>query len=280
MNKFKTEVISDALGLRIYDLDLSKPLDKNTLNKIKNLFLEHLMIVFIKQQLTIDEYIAAMEQFGKIKVGVLKKIRHPDYDNIQIICNDDIKFVEGWEELITNPRAVHWHSDECYLREPNKATALYCIKNPSTGGGTIFANMYKAYETLPDDIKKVVDGKKAIHSYGAYDRQVVPLKENENSLDIAHPVFRTHPVTGKKSIFVNSARTEYIVDMNKQESKDILSRIYKHSLNPKFQASHNHKPGDVTIWDNRCTFHRSVGKCNVKEERLLYSLMLKGEQPV
>ena len=180
-------------------------------------------------------------------------------------------------------RAAHWHTDESYKDVPAKATLLYSVKAPSEGGETRYVNMSRAYEALSDKIKKRIVGRKAVQRFltSNPEIQLATLTDEERAEvpDVIHPIARTHDETGKKALYVNAARTEYVVDMDPEESKELLQELYDHSTKLEFQYHHHWRVGDLMMWDNRCTMHAATHNLQPGAERLLYRTLLDGIKP-
>ena len=180
---------------------------------------------------------------------------------------------------------MHFHSDQCYVERPCMAALLYGIEIPSHGGETIFANMYRAWETLPDALKRQVEGKKAMNIFeysktGGYGASAIELFPElpPNSRHYAHPIVRTHPVTGRKALYVNRGMTLYIEGMARAESDTLLKRIFDHQEQARFQYAHVWLPGDLLMWDNRCTLHARAD-FPANERRMLRRVTVLGERP-
>jgi taurine dioxygenase len=159
------------------------------------------------------------------------------------------------------------------------------VKLPKSGGDTQFVNMYEAYDALPGDIKKRIEGLRARHVYQSkYSERKLPHLAEERrkiaSESVVHPIVRTHPGTGRKAIYINPIRIEEIVGMSEHEALPLLDELFEHATEEKFQYRHKWKAGDVVIWDNRCLMHKANGDYPVIEVRYLYRVMLKGDRPV
>jgi taurine dioxygenase len=155
---------------------------------------------------------------------------------------------------------MYFHSDKCYVERPCVATMLYAITIPAKGGNTLFANQYKAYDTLPEETKKRIADLKAVNTYepGGTDNYAKPISKvtpTEKALTFAHPLVRVHPATGRKALYLNRLMTEYVVGMPRAESVALLESLFDHQEQPQFIYEHKWTPGDVVIWDNRCVLH-------------------------
>ena len=174
---------------------------------------------------------------------------------------------------------MFFHSDQCYVERPGMATMLYALEVPSRGGDTLFANMYTAYETLPQRIRDRIDGKLALNVYD-YDNNATTRgsEPREGVPSYAHPVVRTHPVTGRKALYVNRLMTHHIVGMDRAESDALLDEIFDHQERPEFIYEHVWTPGDLLIWDNRCTLH-ARSNFDASERRLMRRVAILGDKP-
>jgi len=175
---------------------------------------------------------------------------------------------------------MHFHSDQCHQERPAMASMLYALEVPSKGGNTLFANAYKAYETLPESIKTRIEGRKALNAYdyqAAATHRGTRLREGIPSC--WHPAVRTHPATGKKALYVNRLMTIAIEGMPEEESDRLLGTLFDHQEQPQFVYEHVWRPHDLLLWDNRCALHARTD-FSAAERRLLRRLTILGEKPV
>jgi taurine dioxygenase len=275
--------LSPALGAEISGVDLRDDLPAQTIADIVDAWHQHLVILFRDQSLSEDDQVRFAKHFGTLQ----KRTRPPEARNETSV----IKYPE-LTMLVSNIREngkllgslpdgeMHFHSDQCYLEKPANGTFLYAIEIPSQGGNTLFLNMYKAYETLPADIKAGVDGRKALNAY-LYDSTTREV--NGSKLDLtAHPHFvqpmvRTHPATKKRALYVNRLMTWSIEDMDEGEGNALLDRLFAHIEQDKFIYAHEWRVGDLVLWDNRCTLHARTDFSD-KERRLLRRHVVQGER--
>lgn len=175
---------------------------------------------------------------------------------------------------------MHFHSDQCHQERPAMASMLYSLEVPSKGGNTLFANAYRAYETLPNSIKQKIDGRKALNAYdydNASTRRGTKLREGVPSC--WHPIVRTHPATGKKALYVNRLMTIQIEGMSQPESDELLNVLFHHQERREFIYEHVWRTHDLLLWDNRCALHARTD-FSADERRLLRRLTILGEKPV
>ncbi len=239
---FDIRPFSEALGAEVIGLDVSQPLDDETFAKVHRAHLAHLVLVFRDQRLTPQQQIDFSKRFGPLD-------QHPLQDGAHPVGFPDILVVSTRREngaYVGIPNAgPQWHSDLAYMACPALGSMLYALELPDTGGDTCYANMYNAYDALPSHLKEAVEGRRA--TFRSSRRKDLPV--------VRHPIIRTHPETGRKSIFVNPQLTDAIEGMDTQASADLLSEIYAHNAQPEFVYRHKWQPGDLVFWDNRCVQH-------------------------
>ncbi len=268
--------LSDALAAEIGGVDLTQPLDKETAQAIRRAWLDHLVVVFRGRDLNQEDqerFCHAFGEFERVKSG-----RAMDDDNPHVMYVSNVRD-EGLKTTLEDGE-MWFHSDQCYFEQPVSATVLYAEEIPSRGGNTRFANCYAAYEALPEGIKHRVDGRRALNAYDYGDQ--MQIKDGARPADapqFVHPVVRTHPETGRKAIYVNRLMTEHIVDINRDESDEILATLYRHVEQPRFVYEHVWRPGDLVMWDNRCTLHARTD-FDPAERRKLRRMTIKGDRPV
>jgi taurine dioxygenase len=242
---------SPNIGAEVFGLDRSKPLSDEQYNDVHAALMEHLVVFFRDQQLSPERQMALGSRFGRLHIHPATPSVLPDHPEVFVIKADEgSKFVAGED----------WHSDVSCDPEPPMGTILYLTTVPPDGGGdTLFANMYLALDTLSAPIRKLIDGMTAVHDgepfyrgrYGNDDRgKVYPRAE--------HPVVRTHPVTGRKALFVNRFFTTRLVGLSRNESDAILQMLFRHIETPEFQVRFRWQPGSVAFWDNRSTQHHAL----------------------
>jgi len=243
--------LTPIIGAEVTGVDLSEKLSMAQLAEIKRALAENLVLFFRDQALTPEQHLAFGRLFGGLHV-------HPAAPHI-----------EGYPELLRihadkdSPRANGevWHSDVSCEPAPPMGSILHITQCPPSGGDTLFASMYAAYEALSDRMKAYLDGLTAVHdgehvfrgtyaNYGVKDKPSYPRAE--------HPVIRTHPVTGRKCLFVNSGFTTRLLGVPADESDAILRYLFEHAANPLFQCRFRWRPGSVAFWDNRCVQHRAM----------------------
>lgn len=271
--------LSPEIGAEIVGVDLSKPLDDEARAEVRRLWLAHCVVLFRNQELSEDDQVRFASYFGELGKVINKHSgasRH--HPGVMFISNvrEDGKLVGALPD-----GEVVFHSDQCYTEHPTAASLLYSIEVPSRGGNTLFASMYRAYETLPEDLKRRLQGMKAMN---VYDYEASGTHRGSSSAKPgvphhAHPVVRTHPDTGRRALYVNRLMTEYILDMDRAESDRLLERLFLHAENPAWIYEHRWRKGELLMWDNRCTLH-ARSDFDASERRLMRRCVVVGENPV
>jgi taurine dioxygenase len=277
---FSATPLSAHTGTEIAGVDLSDPVDRLTRERLNQAFLDYSVIAIRDQTLNAPQFLEAMKIFGEIFLQHNPRFAVPECPQIHYISNQD-KLEDGRVYI----PGEGYHTDHSNDVEPPKATALCAVKLPSTGGDTQFVNMYEAYEALPEEMKKRIEGLQARHVYQSkYSERKLPrlaeARRRNESESAVHPIVRMHPETRRKAIYINPIRVEEIVGMPEHETLPLLDELLEHATQEKFQYRHKWKAGDVVIWDNRCLMHKANGDYPVSEVRYLYRLMLKGDRPV
>jgi taurine dioxygenase len=272
-----------ALGAEIEGLDLAQPLDEATFAAVRRAFLESEgVLVFRDQHLSPSQHVAFSRRFGPLMIHVLKQYLLEGYPEILKVSN----VIENGKPVGLGDAGRNWHSDLSYAPEPSLGSLLYALELPAEGGDTSFANMYAAYDALPADVKRRIEGKRAAHSYShSYDRfhgsafrPPLSSEQKEKVPEVTHPIVRTHPETGRKALFVNEGFTASIVDVPEEESRALLARLFAHSAEPRFAYRHRWRPHDLLFWDNRCAIHLAHG-CPPEMRRHMHRTTVKGDTP-
>jgi len=235
------------IGAEIHGVDLTAPLGNRVVSELHDALAEHQVIFFRDQHLDHDSHKAFGRVFGELAIhsGVSGLADHPEIVAIHADANSK------------NVAGENWHSDLTCNAEPPMGSILYIHTSPETGGDTLFASMYAAYDALSPRMKTYLEGMEAVHDGDHVYRPLFPDVDRRYPCS-THPIVRTHPVTGRKGLFVNSSYTTHIVGVDKLESDAILGFLYQHCANPNFQVRFRWRPHSVAFWDNRCTQHMAI----------------------
>ena len=272
--------LSDAIGAEVRGLDLREPLDGATRDAVEQAWYDHIVLAFRDQDLSFDQQKDFARQFGDISVRGGDSATAQEKalsENVMLVSN----IRENGKPIGTLPDGeMMFHSDTPYFEDPRKATLLYAVEVPSRGGETKFSNSYRVAETLPEEIKRKLAGKKAmqIYDYGTQHKGADSYDFDRHP-HFAHPVFRKHPETGRTSLFVSELMTVRIEGLPADESDEILDFLFRHQEKDAFVYAHSWRPGDLLMWDNRCSVH-ARNDFPSDERRLLRRLTLSDEHPV
>ncbi len=268
--------IAGALGAEILGVDLSAPLSTETVDAIRQAYLEHLVIFFRDQTLDAPAYLRFAHLMGT-------PVEYPF-----------VKGIDGYPEIIEVLKLEHertnfggvWHSDTAYLDEPPKGSMLLARQIPPYGGDTLFANQYLAYESLSDGMKRMLDPLVAVNSSAKADvsrtredRLRDSARDDARAVyEVEHPVVRTHPETGRKALYVNVAHTTRFRDMTEDESAPLLRWLHEHQIRPEFTCRFRWAVGSLAFWDNRCALHNPVNDYH-GFRRSMHRITLAGDRP-
>ena len=264
--------ISGALGAEVAGVDLARPLDDATVKALRTAWLEYLVLFFRDQELTPAQFLAFARRFGEpIEYPFVKGLpEHPEIIPVLKLEHETANF------------GGIWHSDTAYLDVPPMASMLIAREVPPVGGDTEFANMYRAYETLSDGMKRMLEGLVGVNSSASADASRTRedrLKDSarddaRKEYEAHHPVIRVHPETGRRALYVNSAHTVGFEGMTREESAPILGYLFRHQIRAELTCRFRWRPGSIALWDNRCTQHNAINDY-AGHRRLMHRITLK-----
>jgi taurine dioxygenase len=272
----RTRALAPAIGAEIIGVDLSRPMSDEVFAEVLDCWHQNLVILFRDQHLTEDDQVRFGERFGPPAVS---HTRRYTTKNPAVMLISNIR--ENGQLIGALPDGeMNFHTDQCHQERPAMASMLYALEIPSTGGNTLFANAYLAYETLPAVMKKSIEGRNALNAYD-YDNASMKrgTKPRDGIPSYWHPIMRTHPATGRKALYVNRLMTVAIEGMPDAESDALLGALFDHQEQPQFIYEHVWRPHDLLMWDNRCTLHARTD-FSAAERRLMRRLTILGEKPV
>src|SRR5262245_222382 len=275
-------LLSKCVGAEIVGIDISKPLSDEIFQEIDDGYNHYSVVVFRGQTLTPEQQIAFARRFGELEISPRTQFALPRYPEILVLSNI---IVDG--KPIGNADAGRtWHTDMSYTKTPPRGSLLYAREIPVEQGralgDTIFSSAAAAYDTLPPEIKQKLTGLRAIHRAGA--KKYAPgskLAEAVKDLpDVEHPVIRTHPVTGRKAIYVREGECVGICGMPDEESLPLIRELGAAVTWPEFCYRHNWRVGDLLMWDNSMTQHLAVSDYQLPLRRLMHRVTVNGTVPI
>lgn len=274
---FELRPLSGVLGAEVAGLDLAQPLSAQTVGELRAAFVDHHVLVFRDQQLDPERQIAFGRYFGELDTHPFVEMNpdHPALLDVITRPDDRANFGGGW------------HTDVTFLDEPDLGSILYAVELPPVGGDTLFADQHAAYEALSPTMQQLLDGLVAIHSagpqYAEGGQSTTSKAMKTKNADLAgrkveHPLVRTHPESGRKSLYVNRAFTIGIVGMHRGESAALLEFLFRHAVQERFTCRVSWEPGTLTMWDNRSVQHYALHDY-AGHARHMRRITVKGDRP-
>jgi taurine dioxygenase len=275
-NSLEIRPIAGALGAEIGGIDLTEDPDGETIAAIRRAWLERLVIFFREQHLAPKQFLGFARRFGEV-------VEYPF-----------IKGIDGFPEITPVVKLEHekvnfgglWHTDTAYLERPPMGTMLIAREVPPFGGDTLFANMYLAYQTLSEGMRRLLDGLVAVNSSAKAD--VTKTREDrlrdgartdaKHEYVAEHPVVRTHPETGRKALYVNRGHTMRFKEMTEAESAPLLAYLFAHQQRLEFTCRFRWDVGSIAFWDNRCAQHNPINDYH-GHRRVMHRVTLAGDKP-
>lgn len=280
---FEIRPLAGHVGAEIIGLDLRLPLNDQDFASIHRAHLDHHVVVFRDQRITPQQQIDFSRRFGVLQIHVLKQFLLAGHPEILIVSN----IVENGQPVGLGDAGKYWHSDLSYKELPSLGSMLHAQELPSEGGDTLFADMHRAWDTLPSALREAVEGRQAVHSYTArYSegknaanwRPTLTADQLAQVVTVTHPVVRTHPENGRKALFVSEGFTTHIVGLPEDESRELLQQLYAHSVREDNVYRHQWQAHDMVFWDNRSLIHLAAG-CPDHLRRKLYRTTIQGDAP-
>jgi taurine dioxygenase len=266
--------------------DLARDIDEATFREIERAFHDNIVVVFRRQNLSNERHIEFSRRFGELEIHIVEKYLLPGFPEILLISN--IRDDRG-EHIGLADAGFTWHSDTSYRRRPSRCSLLYAKEVPQRAGrplgDTVFANAIAAYEALPERMKERLAGLKAIHRYSARRRVAdsprpkLTQAQLDETPDIAHPIVRTHPYTGRRSLYVTAGECIGIEGMPDAEAIGLIAELDTHCVRPEFLYRHKWQVGDLLMWDNTSSMHLAICDYALPERRLMHRTTVIGTVP-
>jgi taurine dioxygenase len=258
----KLRKLSYPLGVEVCDVDVGKSMSERSFGEIYRAFLDNGILLFRNQDITREQHIEFSRRFGELdRHESLPRDRRKDHPELLMVTNEPKPDGSPSDTKYTGRQ---WHSDMSFTTEPSLGSLLKSYTVPEVGGDTLFANMYMAYDTLSDGMKKLIANLHGIHMSGtrklANDNTGVDRMHEQKKLNppVAQPVVRVHPETGKKALYIGE-KVKRFDGMTDEESRSLIDYLVRHATKPEFVYRHMWRKNDILVWDNRCTMHQALG---------------------
>jgi taurine dioxygenase len=273
---FETKHLHPSTGAEVVGLDLTRPLGAEQRSALDRLLAERGVLVFRDQKLDARSFAAAVGNFGELMPQQLSQFTLPDFPIVGFVSNADADRTTG--QLVV--RGEQYHTDHSNYPAPPRATALFGVAIPRTGGDTQFTNVQAAFDELPDAMKARLAGLESLHAFQSSRsprRIATPTPEERARMpETVQPLVATHPVTGRKGLYLNTARMEGVVGMDRGEADALIAELMERATDRRHEYRHAWRAGDLVIWDNRTVLHKANGDVPPGERRYLYRVMVKG----
>jgi taurine dioxygenase len=267
--------LGPQIGVEVSGTDV-RHLDDAGFAAIYQAWLARNVLVVTGQNLTIEQFLAYSRRFGIVSPHPSKSTRHPDVPEITLLGANKFRPDGTLDQAIYRRGAEGWHTDGAYDAIPFKATQLYALAIPDTGGDTLFASGYAAYEAMPERLKRRLDGVLGAFVYGGRRKaQALLNPEDRDRPPVFHPIIRTHPETGRKSLYFDPGKILSIQGAAPAESDALIEELTTLMIQPDGQYRHKWRVGDVVIWDNRCSYHKAAGDYPPEQDRIHWRTSIK-----
>lgn len=275
-----TPLWNSDFGAEVAGADLAGPIGKDLADLLRSAFRDHPVLVMRTDGLTSEQLLALAGVFGEPQVQLLEDYRSSDTPTISIVSSDQTDARGDGRKIVFGGA---WHTDDSYLAVPAKATMLYAHVIPPSGGDTLFADTTAAFESLDAATRAEVEDLRVVHRYQSRRNvNVVPTRtSSEEALTppVEHPLVRTHPDTGARSLYLNPNRMESVVGLDAAASDAVLDRVIALAIEDRFVHRHVWRPHDVVLWDNGRSMHRATADYG-DERREMRRILLRGAVPV
>ncbi len=267
--------LGESFGVEIHGADLAAPLDEATFSEIRRVLVERQVAVISEVPADVAVLVEFGRRFGTFRPHILGQYHHPEAPEIAVVSNDP---ESGLGRATKRPPGSFWHADLTYEEKPCDVSFLYSVRVPEEGGDTRFADMAGAYDALPAALKDRIAGLTAVHRYGGRNPgdSIVKLSDAQRAAhpEVEHPVVRTVPETGRKSLYVNPGWTVRIAGRSEEDSDGLLQELYRHALHPRFQYRHKWRDRQIVFFDNRSTVHSATPDYPADAIRVLYRMFV------
>jgi taurine dioxygenase len=267
--------MGQQIGVEVTGVDV-KALDDAGFAPIYQAWLDCNVLAVRDQELTMQDFLRYSRRFGTVVPHPSKSTRHPEVPEITMLGINKFSADGRLNQAIYRRGAEGWHTDGAYDAVPFKATQLYGLAVPSTGGDTLFASMYAAYDALPERLKTRLNSLVGGFTYGGRRKaQALLSEEDRDWKPVFHPMVRTHPETGRKALYFDPGKIVSIEGIEQAEADELIEELTGRMIQPGAEYHHKWRVGDIVIWDNRCSYHRAAGDYPPHEDRIHWRVSIK-----
>lgn len=279
--KMKIEKITSHIGVEVQGVDLRDPLSEFDFAQVRKALNEHSLLLFRGQRIHEGQHVALSRRFGTLLGHVLTQFLKKEHPEVYVLSNVQ----EGGKPIGNHKEGWNWHSDLSYKQEPSMGALLYAVEVPPEEGDTWFNSMHAAWDALDGATQNRIRPLRATHSYANYygkafaDRNPLTDEQKAAVPDVSHPLVRTHPETGRLSLYVGEDVVKCIDGLPHEESRELLDRLNQHATDERFGYRHKWQAGDLLVWDNRSTMHRATPYDDAKYRRVMHRTTVAGDRP-
>jgi alpha-ketoglutarate-dependent taurine dioxygenase len=273
--------IKRRFGAEIVGLDLSDDLADAEFRRIEQAWFDASLLVFRDLVMTPEQHIGFTRRFGPLHIMTPLHYNLPDHPEVMVLTNLE----EGGKPLGIRRAGMGWHSDGEDKRLPNAGSFLYAHRIPAEGGDTLFADMYAAYDELPDETKRCIAGRRArfsradMHHVHYPHEPALTEQQKRDRPDVFHPLVRTHPRSGRKALYIGRWARD-VEGMDPDEGRALIEQLFAYASSERFVYCHKWRVHDAVLWDNRCMLHCATGFDESRCTRLMHRTTLEGDVPV
>lgn len=271
--------LGEKVGAEIFGVDVRDLADED-FAVIYQTWLDCNVICVRDQSLdAVEEFFAYSRRFGRLHDHPSKSTRHSEYPELTVLGTDKFNADGSLNEAVYARGGENWHTDGAYDEVSFKATQLYALAIPSTGGDTLFSSMYAAYGALPERLKDRIGERRGAFTYAGRSTRSAQLLnlEDRDWTPVMHPILRTHPETGWKGLYFDPGKIVAVEGLEESVSDDLIDELKTYMIQPEGQYRHKWRKGDIVIWDNRCTYHKAAADYPPEEDRIHWRVSIKPE---
>jgi len=278
---FEIQSSGSCLGHELRGVDLRQPLSESTFAAIEEAFNDCGVVVIRNQRLSPEQQVAFTRRFGDVERYPVGSFGLPGQEEILVVSN----IIEDGKPIGLIDAGRNWHSDMLFTEKPPRCSVLYCLEVPHKDGkaigDTLFASTAAAYDGLSEAMKQRLTGQKALHSFSNYASTKTDGREKEGAAfpDVVHPLVRTHPITGRKCLYLSHSLTRKIGDLDAAETAALVRQLIDHITSEPYVYRHNWRVGDLVIWDNCSSMHRAMFDYEWPQRRRMHRTTVVGTRP-